>query len=64
MAEQYFHDGRQLVNLLTGMHETDFLDRLRLDGSFLFDELFDLIWAATSAACFASSPENVTCLVG
>lgn len=56
-----FHDGRQFVNLLTGMQDTDFLERFLFADSFLpllllFDALPpDLIWAAISAACFASS---------
>ena len=43
------YDCRQFVNFLTEIHETDFLVR------FLFDEsFFELICAASSAACLAS----------
>lgn len=54
LKTKHFHDCRQFVNLLTDIHETDFLERFLLAVSF-FDELLAFICAATSAACLANS---------
>lgn len=52
VKNEYLHDGRQVVNCLTDIHDKDFLDRFLLDGSFLV--LLDFMCAANSAACFAN----------